>query len=645
MKPQITSFATRLSIYIISFTGIVFLSVMVIFYKYSRDKITEHTIQYTHGLLTNMATRVDGLLMTVETTMQQSAWMIDENLHTPDSLYRVISAVVRNNNLIVGCGIAFEPSYYKGKGTYFMPYAFLNDKQTTFQTLGSKEYDYHCMDWYLTPKFLKKAYWSEPYYDEGGGNIIMSTYSMPLYDSKGRLYAVFIANISLSQFTDMVDKLKQFESSSSFLLSRNGSYLTHPDREKIMNETIFSDAFEGHDTEYERLGRAMIAGDTGTICFPNDKKTLYAFYTSIPRIGWSVCNLCAGDVILRELDANSRNIIYLFLIGMVVLFLISYMIIKRVVRPLEEFSKSARAIALGRFDVTFPVIKSCDEIKDLHDSLVFMQHSLSEYVLELQNTTAAKEHIESELHIAREIQMGMLPKTFPPFPEREDLDLHAILIPAREVGGDLYDFFLEDNLLYFAIGDVSGKGIPASLFMAITRSLFHTLASHQLSPGEIMTRLNKSISDSNESNMFVTLMVGILNLDNGLLRFCNAGHNPPVLLLPDGSVGFMEVKNNLFVGVLEGYVYEEEEISLEKDTRLFLYTDGITEAENEDKELYSEQRLLDTLTKHIDSGVKELVDAVSEAVAGHVGTADQSDDLTMLVIHYKHNLQKNGKRN
>lgn len=181
----------------------------------------------------------------------------------------------------------------------------------------------------------------------------------------------------------------------------------------------------------------------------------------------------------------------------------------------------------------------------MHDSLVYMQQSLSGYVSELRTTTASKERIESELSIAREIQMGMIPKIFPPYPEREDVDLHAILHPAKEVGGDLYDFFIDNDRLYFVIGDVSGKGVPASLFMAIARSLFRTLAQQATSPAEIMSKMNRSISENNEANMFVTLIIGILDLKTGSLRFCNAGHNPPIIIGARRKYNATESKNTV----------------------------------------------------------------------------------------------------
>ena len=250
--------------------------------------------------------------------------------------------------------------------------------------------------------------------------------------------------------------------------------------------------------------------------------------------------------------------------------------------------------------------------------------------IKLENISASREKIEEELKIAREIQMAMIPKVFPPYPERKDIDIYASILPAKEVGGDLYDFYIRDEKLYFCIGDVSGKGVPASLVMAVTRSLFRTVSAHENSPGHIITSLNESMSEMNENNMFVTFFCGVLDLRNGNLRYCNAGHNAPVILNTDKSI--LPVEPNVPLGIVPGMKFQEQEIELRYDDAIFLYTDGLTEAENMNHDFFGEQRMLDALSGL--KGSRSHLEEMQKAVESYVGHAPQSDDLTMLFIHY-----------
>jgi sigma-B regulation protein RsbU (phosphoserine phosphatase) len=272
-------------------------------------------------------------------------------------------------------------------------------------------------------------------------------------------------------------------------------------------------------------------------------------------------------------------------------------------------------------------------MKELHDSFVYMQKKLAEYIVNLQETTAAREKIESELRIAREIQMGMIPHTFPPFPNLSEIDLFAVLKPAKEVGGDLYDFFLlGDNKLCFAIGDVSGKGVPASLFMAVTRTLLRSVADKDGSPSIFVNSLNKSLSNNNESSMFVTFFVGVLNLNTGELKFSNAGHNPPFLIRENSEVEMFELTKSIPIGLFEDIVYSESIVHLNKGDKIFMYTDGVTEAENCEKVLYTDKRLTGILQNNIKASPEQLIKLVQEDVALHVGKHTQSDDITMMTI-------------
>ena len=264
-----------------------------------------------------------------------------------------------------------------------------------------------------------------------------------------------------------------------------------------------------------------------------------------------------------------------------------------------------------------------------------MQSSLVSYIDELKVTTAKKERIEGELRIAHDIQMGMVPNVFPPFPERKELDLHALMAPAREVGGDLYDYLLLGDKLFFCIGDVSGKGIPASMFMATTRSMFRVMGKQGIPPSEIARRLNDTLSENNESMMFVTSFIGVLDLVTGRLEYCNCGHNPPALMSGGSAPVFLDCVPNTPHGVLNGCEYEGQVLNDLRGCMLFLYTDGLNEAENVDHVEFGMDRISSVLSGLSTANAITVVESMHRAVASHVGKAEPSDDLTMLCLRLK----------
>ena len=252
----------------------------------------------------------------------------------------------------------------------------------------------------------------------------------------------------------------------------------------------------------------------------------------------------------------------------------------------------------------------------------------------LVESTARNQSIENELNIARKIQMAMLPTRFPPFPDYPNINAYGEVIPAKEVGGDLFDFYIREDRLFFCVGDVSGKGVPASIVMAMTRSIFRSFTSYLNNPAQIVAQMNDSLSgENNEQSMFVTLFLGVLDLYTGELKYCNAGHNAPIVMAKGESLPCMP---NLPLGVLAGYEYEEQVAKMEVGDTLFLYTDGLTEAENSTQELFGEERMMEKLkaksegTK--DKSPRELIETMQRAVADFVGEAEQSDDLTMFAI-------------
>ena len=250
----------------------------------------------------------------------------------------------------------------------------------------------------------------------------------------------------------------------------------------------------------------------------------------------------------------------------------------------------------------------------------------------LIESIARNQSIENELDIARKIQMAMLPTRFPPFPDYPNINAYGEVIPAKEVGGDLFDFFIRENKLFFCVGDVSGKGVPASIVMAMTRSFFRSFSSYLNSPAQIVTQMNDSLSgEGNDQSMFVTLFLGVLDLTTGELKYCNAGHNAPIHQSPITN-NQLDCISNLPLGVLGGFAYQEQESKLEIGDTLFLYTDGLTEAENSTHEQFGEQRMGERLSVSGERTPQKIIESMQQAVASFVGDAEQSDDLTMFAI-------------
>ena len=415
-----------------------------------------------------------------------------------------------------------------------------------------------------------------------------------------------------------------------FCPGRGGTYFVHPDSTKITRQTIFTQTLENPDTAMVSLGHAMQRGEEGVREMHINGEHCYVFYKPLGKTGCSMAIVCPESDIFGGFDRLRRTVMAIVCVGLLLMLYFFIRIITRELSPLRRLAREAETIASGQFDTQLPNFERTDEIGQLSQSFGNMQQSLVRYIEELKDTTAQKASIESELNVANSIQMSMLPNVFP---DREGLDMYASMTPAKEVGGDLYGYLLKDDNLYFCLGDVSGKGVPASLFMAQVTRLFRTLANQQLSPSDICTHMNDALSgDENPTNMFVTLFVGMVDLTSGHLSFCNAGHNPPVIGGGEHHGDFLEMKPNFPIGVLPGLEFEGEEIESIKGRALFIYTDGLNEAENREHEQFGDERLLDILRNtHFDSA-RQVIETLAAEVEKHRDGADPNDDLTMMCL-------------
>lgn len=646
IKRHSLSFRIISSVLLITIT--LFILILSVYYYYTRRIIMKSTQEHAIELAGNIAGKIQQVLQPMEKIPEMLAATLEMGIYHQDSLMPILETILKHNKNIYGTCIAFEPNYFEDKGKYYMLYAHRDQESISTMILGGREYDYFFMDWYQIPAMLKTPYWSEPYYDEGAGNVLMATYSVPFYcmrQGERRFAGIATVDIELGWLTDIVSEVQIFESGYAFMISRKGVAVTHPDRSQIMNSSIFSIAEDWNAPILREIGRELLQGKSNFREYnvPGREKR-WIYYRNLDSNLWSIGVVYPDNEMFASLRQMTTLVILLIAAGLILLTLITAGIVSKLASPLAHFANSARTIAQGNFNVKLPPAKTSDEMKELHDAFSHMQFQLAQYIENLKETTAAKEKIESELRIAREIQMSMIPHSFPPFPDLPQISLYATLKSAKEVGGDLYDFFVidKDNFC-FAIGDVSGKGVPASMFMAVTRTLLRSIADKMKTVRSITKILNESLAMNNDSCMFVTFFLGILDLKHGILKYTNAGHNPPVVIRKGGEVMQLASNNSIPLGLDEHFYFEEAEISLNAGDKLFLFTDGVSEAENIQSVLFGEDRVIKEIEKLKNAGPKALIHGMESAIDDHVADFPQSDDITMMTIMYMDN-QENSKR-
>ena len=630
--------SVRVSLWVVMFAAVIFISALSFFFYQARDAVRQEAISRATQILDNTAERVEGILNRVEVATNMTKWLVQRHPDNPDSMFVYSRGMLLNNPDFYNCSIAFEPYYFKDKGRYFSAYS--KHEGDTIRTIqgGSDNYQYFYMDWYLMPMLLGKPCWTEPYmvFDvpTNTSNMVAS-YCDVIKDGQGKVIGVINTSLSLSWLSQTVSSLKPYPNSYSIMIGRGGTYFVHPDTTKITRQTIFTQTFEQPDTALTRLGHAMQRGEDSMMHTNINGESCYVFYQPLGATGCSIAIVCPESDIFGGFDRLRHTVDAIVAVGLLMMLYFFIRIITRELNPLRRLAEEAETIASGQFDAKLPNFRRIDEIGQLSHSFGNMQQSLVKYIDELKDTTSQKASIERDIRIASAIQKGMLPEKFPSKTDRDDVQIYASLTPAKDVGGDLFDFYFRDEKLFFCIGDVAGKGVPASLFMAVTRAVFRTVSVRESMPDRIMATMNKIIAEMNKNSMFVTLFVGVLDLPTGHLYYCNAGHDAPLLI--GAGVGMLPCDSNIPVGFKPSWKYTLQEAQVFTGTTIFLFTDGLTEAMDANQSQFQMERVTDVATQalakqHLEP--QQLISEMTEAVHQFVGNAEQSDDLTMMAIQY-----------
>ena len=535
--------------------------------------------------LTMKSILIKNTLNSAEDIMKNHIWDIQENLSEPDSVFEAIGRMIMLSRHLKGGAVGFIPNYYPKQGRWFEPYARKEGDSIVKVQIGGPNHDYLNSIPYQQAIKANSEVWIEPIEDKEGALASIITYIGPFYDKSNKLAGAVGIDIDVDWLNDTINHNHIYPSSFVILLTEDGKPIIKPSKSQVSRQNSEHIISLINDSTVVR--EKSRSGQCTVIKFDNSERNgviFYAYMKGQPH--WQIAVVCYDD----EVYASLIQLRIWMLVLMIVAFGILFFMITR-------FANSEK---------------------------------------KLYEKTLEQERIDGELRIANGIQQALLPADEPTLKGVTDISVMGRLIPAKAVGGDLYNAFVRDGKLFFCIGDVSGKGIPSALIMAITQSLFHNIALRESNPAHIMSQLNQTTCRNNKFNVFVTIFIGVLDLPTGHLRYCNAGHEIPLILHQQWKPKhkLLDAKPNLPIGLFCDFNYEMQSMVMEPGTTLFLYTDGLTEARNTERKLFSRERVLQMMEDITTTNPKQLVDAVITQVELYAKNAEQSDDLTLLAIQY-----------
>jgi len=637
------SLVIRLTLYTLAIVSSMVVIILIYNYRISRAYILEDARKDAKNLTSLTINQIENILNRVEQIPLEFAYYLDNSHDSRIDLELMISTILERFPLVSGACVAYMPGMYQQDTQYYAPYVYREYEQVRFRNLAYADYRYWEKDWFVKPVEENRASWSEPYFDQGGGETIMSTYSVPFYkisDKDSVLAGVVTVDISLDRLQDLISSIKLYKSGYAMLITPSGNIVTHPTIDSGSRRNLDELPDGGMGSGLKMIFSMILGQQQGLISMEDHAGKSYrndwVSYETIPSNGWYVLIFFNEREMYSEIRKLTYSLVFIGMTGIFLLSLLLYLMSRNITRPLVSLVKTAREIGNGHLNAPLPVIRTKDEVGQLGNAFRYMQEELEQYILNLENATAEREKIESEIRIAARIQDEMLPAHMPEGRLNEHIVLSGQVIPARIIGGDLFDYWLHENgNLFFLIGDVSGKGIPAALFMARTISLFRAMISGNSEIQEIVHSMNAELSRNNSDAMFTTLFAGIMNTSLQTLTYCNAGHNPPFLVKKSGEMVNLTMIHGTPVGVLEDGEYSSSTISLSEGDVLFMYSDGVTEAENTNGEFFGEEKLRNTLfsskTNDPDTLRKEILEEVRHFTSGEI----QSDDITLFIIAYK----------
>jgi sigma-B regulation protein RsbU (phosphoserine phosphatase) len=596
---------------------------------------------------TNEIDAAVGRVQDVLHAVEERTLVLAEAIETlnPDEadLDRLLQQFIPGDPQVYGAAVAFADQDHAAGGggeRRVLYYHRLSGRPQDLGTadLASDDYRYWEREWYTRPLRTGKPGWSEPYRDVGGGGVAMVTWSVPLHGPHGEIQGVVTADLRLRWLDALVREVELGQTGLGLILSRSRRLIAASNRSANdlidASERVLDRGSPEPRLRFEPIIDRMLGGESGFEPVEIGGRRYRLTFRPVGHAGWSMAVLYPEDELFQEVGWLRTVQASFSLGGLALLAVVIVVLTRRLTRPLVALAGSADELATGNLDTRLPPVETRDEVGRLTDAFHRMRDSLKTYIRELKETTAAKERLESELKVARRIQADMLPKGTAGGAD-EGYELAAALIPARAVGGDLFDHFRIGDRIFFLVGDVSGKGVPAALYMARTKTLFEALiVRDDADPGAVLAAANHNLCTENDAGMFVTTVCGVLDLTSGDLAFALAGHDPPILVPADGVLGPLQAEGGRVLGLIQNSDYPVNRLRLGHRDAVVMYTDGVSDAQNEGGEFFELGRVVETLGHHRHEEAAAVTEGLLEAVRRFAGKAPQSDDITLMTLRY-----------
>jgi sigma-B regulation protein RsbU (phosphoserine phosphatase) len=630
--------ALQTVLFLFLFSAVIFV-LMFLVNSYMSHKIMKlNAKQKAESLAWESIYRIEGILSNVEMSNTGVAFSLSNEFISPRHLMQLLAERYKNNNTVQAITMAFDPEYLKHRTDIeSLVYSHINDI-TSIHKLSVLPKDYMLEDWYIIPAAKRMGYWSEPWVDVSISPNPITTYSFPII-RENKVIGIIRTDLSLHLLQNIVSSIHMLKSGYATLISGNGTYVTHPADSLVLNYTIFSLAEHYKVPGLREVGQDLLHGGSNfvKIKFPIHKYARWMYYAPIKFNKWGIAVVFRDDEIMS--DYNKVNIVFSLILGIGLLLILAsiYFRITTILRPLNALIKAVRKVGSGDFNVQLPQTHMDNEVSLLTNSFSKMQAELKNYMDNLVQTTREKDKISAEVLFAAQIQQNIIPSDKNFLTEVKEISIFGVLEPAEIIGGDLYDAFMVDEKhLCFVIADVFGKGIVASMLMTMIQTLIRAQSKYASTSESLVRAVNLYLCENNKQANFVTMLVGILDLQTGTVDYCNAGHTPIYVRKSTRQCIRFSETHCTALGIFHDLKIESSTLQLDAQDFIILFTDGVTEAMSENEAFFGYQRFEEIICSMQNPTPEGIVKAILQDVRSFTKRENQTDDLSILVLKFNH---------